>query len=407
MAAADMSSKRIVESCIRSRIARLEEAPLSPQADLPFIVADSTNVLLQHHRWRRLLPQIRPFYAVKCNPDVRLLQLLADLGLGFDCASAGEIQTVLDLGVEPSRIVFSHPCKSVSGLHMASRRGVLLATFDNADELDKIKDTSPEMHLLLRIYAKDDTAKVCLGKKFGAPLDTTESLLLRARELGLDVVGVNFHIGSAASDPRAFTTSVRHAREVFDQGKSMGFDMTILDVGGGFQDANFEAMALSLRRATQQAFSEDVHIIAEPGRFYARSFYTMACKVIARRQHFGSDAASRVDMLYQNDGIYGCFMNKVTEREEFNPTLVSEGGNNGSTNGSGEKYCYSIWGPTCDSLDCVVDKATMDREVRVGDWLKYPNMGAYTIASSTTFNGFPNTYDVIYVSSRLLADRED
>lgn len=336
---------------------------------------------------------------MKCNPDGRLLQLLADLGLGFDCASSGEIQTVLDLGVEPSRIVFSQPCKSSSSLRMASHRGVLLATFDNADELDKIKDTSPEMHLLLRIYAQDDTAKVCLGKKFGAPLDTTESLLVRARELGLHVVGVNFHIGtslgswsvlpliqgtasdgrssmigSGASDPRAFITAVRHARQVFDQGKRMGFDMTILDVGGGFQDANFEAMALSLRRATEQAFPPDVHIIAEPGRFYARSFYTMACKVIARRRYPSSDTAPCVDMLYQNDGIYGCFLNRLAEEEVFTPTLVSEGGNS-STNGRGEKYSYSIWGPTCDGLDCVVDQATMDREVRVGDWLKYANMG--------------------------------
>lgn len=150
--------------------------------------------------------------------------------------------------------------------------------------------------------------------------------------------------------------------------------MTILDVGGGFQDANFEAMALSLRRATEQALPEDVHIIAEPGRFYARSFYTVACKIIARRQHPSSDTTPRVDMLYQNDGIYGCFLNRLAEGQEFTPPLVS-GAGKGSTNGSGEKYSYSIWGPTCDSLDCVVDQATMDREVRIGDWLKYSNMG--------------------------------
>lgn len=151
--------------------------------------------------------------------------------------------------------------------------------------------------------------------------------------------------------------------------------MTILDVGGGFQDANFEAMASSLRRATAQAFSEDVHIIAEPGRFYARSFYTMACKVIARRQHPRSDTAPRVDMLYQNDGIYGCFMSRLAEGEEFTPTLVSDGGNSSTSGERGEKHSYSIWGPTCDSVDCVVDQATVDREVRVGDWLKYANMG--------------------------------
>lgn len=134
--------------------------------------------------------------AVKCNSDVHLLQFLANLGLGFDCASFAEIQLVLDLGVDPSQIVFSHPCKSVSTLKMASRRGVLLATFDNLDELEKIKETSPEIHLILRIYAQDDTARICLGKKFGAHLDAVPSLLLKARALGLSVVGVSFHIGT-------------------------------------------------------------------------------------------------------------------------------------------------------------------------------------------------------------------
>jgi ornithine decarboxylase len=132
---------------------------------------------------------------VKCNPDAHLLRFLADLGLGFDCASPFEIQLVLGLGVDPSRIIFSHPCKSISALHMASSRGVMLATFDNADELDKIKSVCPAMRLLLRIYAQDDTARVCLGKKFGAPPHTTHPLLSKARALALKVVGVSFHIG--------------------------------------------------------------------------------------------------------------------------------------------------------------------------------------------------------------------
>ena len=152
--------------------------------------------------------------------------------------------------------------------------------------------------------------------------------------------------------------------------------MSILDIGGGFQDANFETMALSLRRATEQALPDGVHIIAEPGRFYASSFYTMACKVIARRQHPSTDTSPRVDMLYQNDGIYGCFMGRLTEEQEFTPTLVSvEGENRSNGNGERHSYSYSIWGPTCDSVDCVVDQATMDREVHIGDWLQYPNMG--------------------------------
>lgn len=121
--------------------------------------------------------------------------MLAKLGLGFDCASLSEIKLILGLGVEPSRIIYSHPCKTISSLRYAATRGVSLTTFDNLDELEKVASTCPEMGLLLRIYAHDETAHISLAKKFGAPLDTTGELLQRAKDLGLEVQGVSFHVG--------------------------------------------------------------------------------------------------------------------------------------------------------------------------------------------------------------------
>ena len=126
---------------------------------------------------------------------------MAKLGAGFDCASLGEMQLVCDLGIDPSRIIFAHPCHAVSALRFASKRGVMRTTFDNIDELDKIKKHAPNMRLLLRIHAQDNTALACLGDKFGAPLDTTWPLLQRAKELGLKVEGVSFHIGKTGPVP--------------------------------------------------------------------------------------------------------------------------------------------------------------------------------------------------------------
>ncbi len=339
---------------------------------------------------------------MKCNPDPHLLRFLADLGLGFDCASSAEIQLALGLGIDPSRIIFSHPCKSVSALQMASSHGVRLSVFDNADELDKIKSISPNMRLLLRVYAQDDTALVSLGKKFGALRETTYPLLLKARALGLEVVGVCFHIGtfrplfsqlslpslmsnnlhpagSGASDPKAFDVAARDARRAFDQGRELGFDMAILDVGGGFQDTNFESMAPGLQVALEREFpGQQVRFIAEPGRYYARSYYTLACKVISRRKHIpsGDGTVPPPDMMYQNDGIYGCFMIKLTEDgEEFIPSLIPVDKGHTALSRRQGKHFYSVWGPTCDSVDCVSDRAALHCEAMVGDWLKYPNMG--------------------------------
>ncbi|KAI9646633.1 hypothetical protein NHQ30_004629 [Ciborinia camelliae] len=313
--------------------------------------------------------------AVKCNPDHKLLQLLADMGVNFDCASLEEIEQVLEMGVDPSRIIFAHPCKASSALDIAARRGIRWTTFDNADELDKIQKISPQMELLLRIYVEDLGSKVALGAKFGAPMEVTRALLEKARLLGLKIVGVSFHIGSGSSDPNAFVTAVQHAKCVFEDGKALGFHMNMLDVGGGFEDNNFETMASSLREAIAHEFPGQVNLIAEPGRFYASGFYTMVCQVIARRVQTGKLKAKLPDMLYLNDGLYGCFSMGWSENGIFVPTLIVPQGKSNLVPRELKLHRYSIWGPTCDSVDCISKEVVMDQEVKIGDWLKFQGMG--------------------------------
>lgn len=124
-----------------------------------------------------------------------LLQVLAELGTGFDCASIEEMRTVLNLGIDPARILFANPCKAPAAVAFANKAGIFRTTFDNIDELDTIKAHIPDAQLLLRIYANDESAFISLGDKFGAHMDTTEQLLSRAWELSLNVVGVSFHVG--------------------------------------------------------------------------------------------------------------------------------------------------------------------------------------------------------------------
>ncbi|EDN93570.1 hypothetical protein SS1G_09437 [Sclerotinia sclerotiorum 1980 UF-70] len=132
---------------------------------------------------------------VKCNSDTVLLNVLMQLGAGFDCASVEEMHTVLSLGTHPSSINFANPCKAPESLAFAYKVGIRKTTFDNLDELDNIKKYMPNAQLLLRIYANDSSAVVSLGDKYGAPLESCHALLVRARELGMDVVGTTFHIG--------------------------------------------------------------------------------------------------------------------------------------------------------------------------------------------------------------------
>ncbi|CAG8453328.1 5303_t:CDS:2 [Rhizophagus irregularis] len=390
-----------------------------------FFVADLGEIYRQHLRWKTYLPRVEPFYvAVKCNGDPMLLRLLAALGTGFDCASKNEIQTVLDMGVSPSNIIYANPCKQASFIRFASEHDVKMITFDNADELHKIKRLFPKAQLVIRILADDSKALIKLGAKFGASLNDTGFLLKTALELGLNVIGVSFHVGSGCYDENSYIDAIRRARFVFNQASEMGFDFHLLDVGGGFsfshksdEGITFEKIAAVLGPAIDKHFPPNIRVIAEPGRYYAAPAFTIATHVIAKRTvcRDGNEEyvpsmnvdqsnvlATKDDhptfMYYINDGLYGSFNCILYDHQLVTPKVLTKGGSFlfGEILDEPEYNCF-IWGPTCDSIDCVTKNGSLP-ELFLGDWLYFEDMGAYTIAAATKFNGFKQT-QVIYTTT--------
>ncbi|KAI4594931.1 Ornithine decarboxylase [Pestalotiopsis sp. 9143b] len=397
----------MIGDALRRRVESIDHESCDPGDEDTFFVGDLGEVYRQHMRWKKNLPRVKPFYAVKCNPDPQVIKLLAGLGTGFDCASKSEIEQVLDLGVDPSRIIYAQPCKTNSYVRYVANQGVKQMTFDNADELRKIAKLYPDAELYLRILTDDSSSLCRLSLKFGASLDSTEELLALAKDLGLNVVGVSFHVGSGASDPLAFLKAVQDAAHVFKQAASFGFDLKTLDVGGGFCGETFEAMAHTLREALDEYFPPTVNIIAEPGRYYVSTAFTIACNIIARRTIQDPATGEASYMAYINDGLYGNFSSimfdhqhpiaKVlrTGRQTLYNTPLAESFPEGAVEG----LEYSIWGPTCDGIDRITESIRFDHELDVGDWFYFENMGAYTKCSATRFNGFSDAHDVIYVCS--------
>ncbi|KNZ80804.1 Ornithine decarboxylase [Termitomyces sp. J132] len=386
------------------KAARLAEIH-QPDAEKAFFVADLSQVYRQHRRWVAALPEVQPFYAVKCNPDPYVIRLLAALGSGFDCASNGEISQILNVGgIDSSRIIFANPCKAVSFIRNAAKMGVETMTFDNIDELYKIARAHTRAKLVIRILTDDSKSLCAFGIKFGAPLVTVPALLAKARELGLDVVGVSFHVGSGCYDPSVYTDAIKRARVVFDMGKEAGFTFSLLDIGGGFEDTLFEQAAGFLTQAIDQYFPDrqGLKMIAEPGRFYVSKAFKLAANIIARRApHAGvpqSDTVETSDqpgvMYYINDGVYGAFNCILFDHQIIHPYVLSL---NGSFHvpASEPQGLSSVWGPTCDSIDCVSPKTTLPSTLQVGDWLGFDNMGAYTLCAASQFNGFEIS-NVIY-----------
>jgi ornithine decarboxylase len=233
---------------------------------------------------------------MKCNPDPYVLRLLAALGTGFDCASNGEIAQVLCLDVSPERVIFANPCKAASFIKHAASLGVNTLTFDNEDELYKVARINPMAKLVLRILTDDSKSLCRLGLKFGASLATVPSLLIKAKELGLDVIGISFHVGSGCYDSSAFADAVGGARAAFDMGLAAGYKFSFLDVGGGFEDATFEVTAGVLREALDFHFPDraGLRIIAEPGRYFVSRAFSLAANIIARRAPLSDGEATEI-----------------------------------------------------------------------------------------------------------------
>lgn len=300
---------------------------------------------------------------------------------------------VLSLGVPPSRIIYAHPCKTKSYLRHARNVGVTQMTFDNADELRKIKSCYPEAELVLRILTDDSTSVCRLSTKYGASLEDAEELLHLAKDLELNLVGVSFHVGSGASDPTSFSAAVKDARHLFDRAAELGFDLKLLDVGGGFVDETFETFAENLHEALEEHIPAHVRVIGEPGRYYASNAFTLATNVIARREVPIDHEGGKGYMLYLNDGVYGNFSNIIFDHQHPVPQVLSAAADDE------QLVEYSIWGPTCDGIDVITERYFLPGVVDIGDWLFFENMGAYTKCSATKFNGFTDDHEVIYISS--------
>jgi len=349
-----------------------------------------------------LLPRVKPFYAVKCNSDPFVLKTLASLGTGFDCASTEEIKTMLGLGVEPENIIFANPCKAVSNIRYARDHYVNMMTADNADELRKIHEINPHADVVIRIYADDSKAVCRLGKKFGIPIDLVPELVQEAKKIGVNIAGISFHVGSGCTDATAYSDALLLARRAFNDIEAAGYSPTLLDIGGGFPGyeqpglVKFEEIASLIRPTLDELFPRHVKVIAEPGRYYVASAFSLSVNVTSKKE-IKKPNAEKMCMYYVNDGVYGSFNNIMFDHAVLpNPQIYRK---DSTVENEERTFECSIWGPTCDSMDCLTSKMELP-ELNIGDWLSFDNMGAYTFAAASTFNGFAKAR-LIYVNSEL------
>lgn len=354
-----------------------------------FYIVNIGKIYRQVQVWNELLPNVVPYYAVKCNPNELILKILSSLGVNFDCASKNEIASVVGITEDPSRIIFANPCKMSNQIKYARANDVDLMTFDSDHELYKIKLYHPYSDLILRIKV-DDSESVCkFGCKFGVDLSNVKKLLEIAKTLSLNVVGVSFHVGSGCKNPEQFRNAIMDSKKCFDIADEIGMKFTIIDIGGGFENETFAETASVVRDAIEEAhFDPSVKFIAEPGRFFVATSHTLVVNVIGKKDTIDENGEKSF-VYYLNDGMYGSF--NCVHFDHAKPVICPFNERNGKL------YKSKIFGPTCDSMDKIADEILLP-ELAIGEWCYIENFGAYTCAAASTFNGFTNTHSVNIMS---------
>ncbi len=347
----------------------------------PFMLLKKCVLEKQYTRFRKCLPEVTPYYAIKANPHPGVIKEFVRHGASFDVASAAEMKTVLRLGASPGKVIFANTIKSDEDIAAARRRRVRLMTFDNEPELFKLAKNYPRAHVLARIKVANEGSVVELSLKFGADPEHAFFLLRKAKALGLVPMGVSFHVGSQSTNVENYLQALEISAGIFNEAKKKGLALKIVDIGGGFPiqhfdneiGVNFERMASQIRREMKALFDRNIRFIAEPGRFLVGPAGILVTQVIGRAFR------NNKNYYYINDGIYGDFSGMVFDhcRYEF------------KTLRRGRRFLSTLAGPTCDSFDTLALNEEVP-ELYVGDVVYVKNIGAYSCASATAgFNGFP------------------
>lgn len=354
---------------------------LTEQFGSPLLVVSRTKLIDTYWAMKNSMPGVDLYYAAKANPDHHILSTLCAENGYVDVCSAGEMNAALAAGFAPDRMLHTHPCKTDSNLLECYEAGVRWFVYDNPIEAAKIARLTPDVNLLLRIATTDTSSKINLSAKFGTPIEETLEMLSVAASMGLNVRGFSFHVGSQCLNPEDYCAVLRQVRQAWEDARSAGYRLDVLDIGGGFpapyrEDApTIESFGGTIRRGLSETFGDlDIRLIAEPGRGLCTECVSLVTKVIGKSSRWG------MPWVYLDDGLYGSFSGKVFDHTDF-PLLVENSENRQA------RPCV-VAGPTCDSGD-IVCRDQLLPDLEIGELVLVPSMGAYAGASASAFNGLP------------------
>ena len=360
---------------------------LAKMHSTPLVVVDHKVLLENYVQFRQHLPRVQVYYAVKANSDPAIVQTFYDAGASFDVASVAEFLIVHEkIQHLPApqrqdfiwdRIIYANPIKAIETLKQLDPYKPLV-TYDNHQEVLKIARYAPHSGLVLRLRVPNTGSMVELSSKFGALPGEAVDLIAFAHNNKLEVEGLSFHVGSQCTNVQNYSQALHLAAGIFAEAKTRGFDLKLLDIGGGFPAhyddtvPAFKSLAETINAELDRLFPEPIEILAEPGRFLVASAVTAVAQIIGKAVRGGKLC------YYLDDGVYHTYSGVIFDHCQYHLKSFREG----------PTQLCSVFGPTCDALD-TISLAEQLPDMELGDLVYSENMGAYCAASSTFFNGFP------------------
>ncbi len=360
---------------------------LAREHGTPLVVVNHDAIRENYATFKRHLPRVQGYYAVKANPAPEIVRTLFKAGASFDVASFPEFQLVYDLiRHRPARerqdfvwdkIVYANPVKAKETLESLDKYKPLV-TFDNRAEIGKVREFAPHAGLLLRLRVPNTGSMVELSSKFGCDPGEAVALLEEARDAGLEVEGLSFHVGSQCTNFENYVQALNMSAAVMKEAASRGFVLKVLDIGGGFpvrynrHVPPFSLLARTINREIDRLFPKDLEIIAEPGRFFVATAITSIATVIGKAVRDGKTC------YYIDDSVYHTYSGIIFDHCPYHILSFKKG----------QPEVCAVFGQTCDGLD-TISQSEMLPNLELDDLVYSVDIGAYSNASATWFNGFP------------------
>ena len=353
----------------------------------PVVVIDHDILRRNYAAFRKHLPRVQAYYAVKANPAPEIVRTLYRAGASLDVASLPEFMLVYEnIKHLPAReqqdfiwdkIVYANPIKPKETLEVLDRYKPLV-TYDNLSELRKIRKYAPRAGLALRLRVPNTGSMVELSSKFGCEPAEAVDLIEEAFRAGLVVEAVSFHVGSQCTNFENFVQAINIAAAVIKEAGTRGREIKILDIGGGFpvrynrHVPPFSALARKINAEIGRLFPQDMQILAEPGRALVATAAASVARIIGKAVRDGKPC------YYIDDSVYHTFSGIIFDHCPYRLKAFKKG----------KTEICAVFGQTCDGLDCISQAEELP-DLEIGDLVYSENIGAYSSASATWFNGFP------------------